>query len=243
LTESINVFITKSGATNKMPQCGGNYTVIIDQTLSRFDVWTVGDKIVAINYLGTTTTRTTSIMPFPCDGVYDKEDILNQRLEFYNYKDGSNGVPNASNISPPSCESFSFVRKNGANWQEALVKNISFRIVLLTPPNHIEITQIISYPQPISFGMPVNFNKGNIDVTPGVAATVSARILQLAMDNTVAKYGNKEVSELTVRLEFQEQLIKEYRDYSNGGIVNFNSTSNIIATQYKTNPLSSGDCD
>jgi hypothetical protein len=30
-------------------------------------------------------------MPFPCDGVYGKEDILNQRLEFYNYKDGSGG--------------------------------------------------------------------------------------------------------------------------------------------------------
>jgi hypothetical protein len=89
LTESINVFMTKSGATNKIPQCGGNYTVIIDQTISRYDVWTVGDKIVAINYLGTTTTRTTSIMPFPCDGVYDKEDILNQRLESYNYINGS----------------------------------------------------------------------------------------------------------------------------------------------------------
>lgn len=28
-------------------------------------------------------------MPYPCDGVYDKEDILNQRLEFYNYRNGS----------------------------------------------------------------------------------------------------------------------------------------------------------
>ncbi|MDX6183586.1 hypothetical protein SGQ44_14705 [Flavobacterium sp. Fl-77] len=148
LTESINAFVTRSDSANKIPQCGGNYTVFIDQTISRFDVWTVGEKIVAINYLGTTTTRTTTIMPFPCDGVYDKNDILNQRLELYTYKDGSNGVPNASNISPPSCESFSFVRKNGANWQEALVKNVSFRIILLTPPNHIEITQIISYPQP-----------------------------------------------------------------------------------------------
>jgi hypothetical protein len=146
LAESINAFANKSDTTNKIPQCGGNYTVFIDQTLSRFDVWTVGEKIVAINYLGTTTIRTTSIMPLPCDGVYDKNDILNQRLELYTYKDGSNGVPNASNISPPSCESFSFVRKNGANWQEALVKNVSFRIILLTPPNHIEITQIISYP-------------------------------------------------------------------------------------------------
>jgi hypothetical protein len=88
LTESINVFMTKSGATNKMPQCGGNYTVIIDQTTSRFDIWSVGNEIILIKYLGDTTTRTTSIMPYPCDGVYDKNDILNQRLEFYNYNTG-----------------------------------------------------------------------------------------------------------------------------------------------------------
>ncbi|MBW4359630.1 hypothetical protein [Flavobacterium taihuense] len=102
LAESINAFSTKSDATNKIPQCGGNYTVIIDQTLSRFDVWTVGDKIVAVNYLGTTTTRTTTILPFPCDGSYGKEDILNQRLEMYNYKEGSGGGNNPGiNLMPP----------------------------------------------------------------------------------------------------------------------------------------------
>ncbi|MEO8237606.1 MAG: hypothetical protein ABI576_05805 [Flavobacterium sp.] len=91
LAESINAFATKSDNTNKMPQCGGNYTVFIDQTLSRFDVWTVGDKIVAINYVGTTTNRTSTIMPYPCDGVYDKNDIFNQRLESYNFKNGTGG--------------------------------------------------------------------------------------------------------------------------------------------------------
>ncbi|WP_268846562.1 hypothetical protein [Flavobacterium aestivum] len=155
--------------------------------------------------------------------------------------DGSTTSP--ADSPPPSCESFNFTAKKGANWQEALIKNISFKVVLLTPPNHIQITQIINYPQPISFGMPINFNKGNGDVTSGVAATVSARVLQLAMDETIAKFGKTEVSELTVKLYFQEQLIKEYRDYTNGGIVNFNSTSNLTATQYKTNPLSSGNCD
>ncbi|MDX6183582.1 hypothetical protein SGQ44_14725 [Flavobacterium sp. Fl-77] len=92
LAESINAFVTRSDSANKIPQCGGNYTVFIDQTISRFDVWTVGEKIVAINYLGTTTTRTSSIMPFPCDGVYDKNDILNQRLESYNFKASSGGT-------------------------------------------------------------------------------------------------------------------------------------------------------
>lgn len=145
--------------------------------------------------------------------------------------------------TPPSCESFNFSSKKGANWQEAVVKNINFRIVLLTPPNHIQITQVISFPQAISFGMPINYNKGNGDITGGVAATVSARILQLVMDETVAKFGKTETTELTVRLYFQDKLMKEYQEYTNGGKVNFNSTSNIPATQYKTNLFSSGNCD
>ncbi len=146
-------------------------------------------------------------------------------------------------VLPPSCESFNFSSKKGTNWQEALVKNVNFKVVLLTPPNHIEITHVISYPPAISFGMPINFNKGNVDVTPGVAATVSAMVLQLAMDKTVTKYGKTDASELTVSLYFQEQLINEYREYTNGGKVNFNSTSNIKATEYKTKTLGTGNCD
>lgn len=156
---------------------------------------------------------------------------------------GNSSIISSIKVSPPSCESFNFTSKKGANWQEALVKNVQFKIVLLTPPNHIEITQIINYPQSISFGMPINFNKGNIDVTPGVAATVSAKILEKVMHDVVSKYGKTEASELTVRLYFQQQLIKEYREYSNGGVVNFNSNSSIKATQYKTNISSTGNCD
>lgn len=156
---------------------------------------------------------------------------------------GGSGGTSIEETAPPSCESFNFTSKKGANWQEAAVKNVNFRIVLLTPPNHIQITQVISFPQAISFGMPINYNKGNGDITAGVAATVSARILQLAMDETVAKFGKTETSESTVRLYFQDKLIKEYQEYTNGGRVNFNSTSNISATQYKTNLLSSGNCD
>jgi len=158
---------------------------------------------------------------------------------------GSNGSGDTASVAtaPPSCQSFNFTSRKGANWQEALVKNINFRIVLITLPNHIQITQVISFPQAVSFGMPIEYNKGNGDVSSGVAATVSARILQLAMDETVAKFGRTTASELTVRLYFQEKLMKEYRDYTNGGIVNFNANSNIPATQYKTNALSSGNCD
>lgn len=109
-------------------------------------------------------------------------------------------------------------------------------------PNGYRITQMINYPQAISFGMPINFNKGNGDVTLGVAATVSAKVLELSMGETIYRYGNKDVSELTVRIYFQERLQKNYADYTNGGRVNFNSASPINATNYKTNSLGTGDC-
>jgi len=146
-------------------------------------------------------------------------------------------------VIPPSCESFNFTSKKGANWQEAVVKNVQFKIVLLTPPNKVQITHVINYPQPISFGMPINYNKGNGDVTSGVAATVSAKVLQLVMDDVVKKYGRTEASEVTVSMYFRQKLIDEYREYTNGGIVNFNSTSNIKATEYKTSLFGTGNCD
>ena len=210
------------------------------------DIETTGGGIALREIPVQNNYRDTYIVYIPRDSVNNSVGSSESYTSSHGGDGGGSGVANTPVVPPaipPSCESFNFASKKGANWQEALVKNVNFKIVLLTPPNHIQITQIINYPQPISFGMPINFNKGNIDVTPGVAATVSARILQLAMDNTVAKYGKTEVSELTVRLYFQEQLIKEYREYSNGGIVNFNSTSNITATQYKTNASSSGNCN
>ncbi|WP_264532061.1 hypothetical protein [Flavobacterium sp. N502540] len=146
-------------------------------------------------------------------------------------------------VIPPSCESFNFTSKKGANWQEAVVKNVQFKIVLLTPPNKVQITHVINYPQSISFGMPINYNKGNGDVTSGVAATVSAKVLQLVMDDVVKKYGRTEASEVTVSMYFRQKLIDEYREYTNGGIVNFNSTSNIKATEYKTSLFGTGNCD
>jgi len=225
-----------------MPQCGGNYTAIIDQTLSRFDIWTVAGEIVAINYVGTTTNRTTTILPFPCDGQYDKNDILNQRLEFYNYKDGSGGIPETADyILPPSCESFNFI-KTTSLWQVALVKNISFTIVLLDGKG-AHITHRISYPQAISFGAPTNLQMGGANLTAGMVATISARALQTSIQDVVDKYARMEVPETVVDLYFRERLVKNYNFYISGGRANFNSTENLPATEYKTNLLFFDDCD
>ncbi|WP_374174941.1 hypothetical protein [Flavobacterium tructae] len=63
------------------------------------------------------------------------------------------------------------------------------------------------------------------------------------MDDVVKKYGRTEASEVTVSMYFRQKLIDEYREYTNGGIVNFNSTSNIKATEYKTSLFGTGNCD
>ncbi|CAM2868704.1 hypothetical protein [Flavobacterium frigoris] len=102
LAESINAFLTKSDATSKMPQCSENYAVTTHQIIDRYEVWTVGGEIILINYVSTTTTSTTTIMPFPCDGNYNNDDTLTQRLEFYSYHNGDGGgiaAPTAEDIA------------------------------------------------------------------------------------------------------------------------------------------------
>ncbi|KAF2081740.1 hypothetical protein [Flavobacterium sharifuzzamanii] len=151
-------------------------------------------------------------------------------------------TPTVDDDTPPSCESFNFTSKVGANWQESLVKNVYFRVILLDNKG-LTINHVVSYPQPILFGMPINLNKGNGDISGGAAATVSAMVLDKVMGEIVKKYGRTNVSDLTLRLEFQQLLISEYRTYTNGGTVNFNSASPLPATNYKTNASATGLCD
>ncbi len=145
-------------------------------------------------------------------------------------------------VVPPSCESFYFTSKKGANWQEAAVKNITLRIVILTQ-DKVEVTNTMIFPQAVLFGMPINYNKGNGDVKAGTAATISALSLNESMKEMTKLYSHTVVNELTLRTKFQEIVIKNYRLHTNGGTVNFNSTSSLPATNYRTNPRETGLCD
>lgn len=155
---------------------------------------------------------------------------------------GTPSAPEVKDDLPPSCESFNFTSKKGSNWQEAAVKNITLRIVVLTQ-DRVEVTNTMIFPQAVLFGMPINYNKGNGDVTPGAAATVSAIVLNKTMKEIAKLYTRTLTNELTLRTKFQELLINNYRIYTNGGTVNFNSTSSLPATNYKTNPRETGLCD
>lgn len=93
------------------------------------------------------------------------------------------------------------------------------------------------------FGCPTSLQVGDIEISPGLAANLSAKALQVSMDETVKLYGNKPVSELTVRLYFEGRLKYNYPLFIPGGRVNFNaSTFSGTATNYETNAFGNGNC-
>src|SRR5690606_7621772 len=76
---------------------------------------------------------------------------------------------------PPSCDSFNFENSLGY-WQQAAVKNIRFKVVVLSPQGaHINFS--ILYPSPILFGMPSNMTNGG-NISNGLAAELSAQALK-----------------------------------------------------------------
>jgi hypothetical protein len=97
LAQTINSFSVNSGATNKIPLCDNTYTQVVHQYNDRYEVWTVGTTIITIKYVGTTHTTITTVLPYPCDGVVDREALIIQRIGTYSYKNGS-GAGSASTI-------------------------------------------------------------------------------------------------------------------------------------------------
>lgn len=153
---------------------------------------------------------------------------------------GTPSAPEVKDDLPPSCESFNFTKTTN-NWQEALVKNVHFKVFLLNEKG-VEILHVIEFAQPIAFGTPLNIQVGNTNITPGIAANTSARALQRAMQDVIDRYGHTRESELTVRLYFEKRLKYNYPLYIHGGRVNFNATNNGRVTDYKTNIITGGDC-
>ena len=144
---------------------------------------------------------------------------------------------------PPSCKSFNFQKTTtDAYWQNAAVKNVRFRVIVLSNyGNYVNFD--IKYSQPILFGVPTNMvNGGNI--SGGLAAELSARALSVSMREVVNKYGKQPVSETQVRLFFEQRLKYNFPIITNGGRVTFNPMSLPVApTEYQTNHFGIGDCD
>lgn len=145
-------------------------------------------------------------------------------------------------VLPPSCESFNFVNTT-SNWQEAAVANIHFQVTVITPQGMF-VNLVVDYPQPILFGCPRNLVVGNTQITPGMAAELSARVLKLSMNQTVSKFGNKPVTSAIVKIYFESRLKHNYPLFIPGARVNVNANNySVTPTQYQTNAFGTGDCD
>ncbi|MEW2920598.1 hypothetical protein AB1A65_03955 [Muricauda sp. ANG21] len=141
----------------------------------------------------------------------------------------------------PSCESFNF-RNTTSLWQEAAVKGIRFKIVLISPKG-AKLANAVTITQPVLFGLPSNYSIGG-NLSAGSAAELSAKILSITMDQIVDRYSNTTVTDSFIAIQFRELLVKNYRDYTGGGgRVQFNYSGNLSATNYKTNLFGTGDCD
>ena len=140
----------------------------------------------------------------------------------------------------PSCESFNFV-VTAPFWQESAVKSIRFNVYILDQ-NGLRYAYTQLYSTPILFGMPSDLSNGGA-VSKGAAAEISADVLSYSIRATAHKFRGIFANETEIDLFFKNKLIENYRTYIPGGRVQFNSTTNLPATEYKTNFLGTGKCN
>lgn len=98
------------------------------------------------------------------------------------------------------------------------------------------------YGQPVLFGALSNLTNGG-NVSAGLAAEISANALRDAIRSTIQKFTNKYVNETEVDIYFKNKLKEEFDAHYPGGRVQFNSTTNLQPTQYKTFGILPDDCN
>ena len=113
------------------------------------------------------------------------------------------------------------------NSQEANVRNIHFNIVLVEVINGVKFKfdKHISLSKPTNFSGPI-FDRFDNEISFNLMATVSARALAEAMENTVAKFAGAEVSTTTVEYWFRDELKRIYSLGVPGGRVRYNHSAN-----------------
>ncbi|URM38215.1 hypothetical protein [Flavobacterium anhuiense] len=104
LAETINSFDASLDNTKKIPLCDGTYTQVVEQAQDRWRVVSLNGKILSVEYMDTVVTRTTTILPYPCDGSGDRDAIILQRTAHYYTDDGKSyaGISNLlETMMPP----------------------------------------------------------------------------------------------------------------------------------------------
>ncbi|AWK06341.1 hypothetical protein HYN56_19765 [Flavobacterium crocinum] len=83
LTKAINLFYAPSNNTSKIPLCDKTYTQVVELTEDHWRIVYNGTKILSVAYEGQKVTRSTAILPYPCDGSGDVDAIKLQRKAHY----------------------------------------------------------------------------------------------------------------------------------------------------------------
>lgn len=166
-----------------------------------------------------------SVNPIECGEGYVYDPVLNTCVE---EEDG------------PSCKSFNYVNTT-PTWQEAAVVDIDFHVYLFDGSG-LKYLYTQYYGQPVLFGAPSNLTNGG-NVSAGLAAEISANALRDAIRSTIQKFTNKYVNETEVDIYFKNKLKEEFDAHYPGGRVQFNSTTNLQPTQYKTFGILPDDCN
>lgn len=195
LTETINSFHVPSDITKKIPLCDKTYTQVVEQSEDRFRVVSVGTKILSVEYMKTVVTRTTTILPYPCDGSGDRDAIILQRIAHYYTGDGKSysGVSNLletiitdSSFSNNPCLVAVFTKLGGSSTFQTYLKqfdgNFSVANLKLTASNTISSGVNAETSPPSNYLIEISFNSNNLS-RPGldVARTFMHEIIHAEM--------------------------------------------------------------
>ncbi|MNQ59394.1 hypothetical protein D3C85_736330 [compost metagenome] len=159
----------------------------------------------------------------------------------------SGGSPNSGSSNNqevyPDCASINFIKIGNVPWQEAAVKNIHFNIEIiqsLTPL--ITSSEIIRLPQAVSFQMPTNTLVGNTYISPGAAASVTAKAIDMAMRQTKDYYKAVPATELMVDQFFKKALKDNFELMAPGSRFVLNPVNTVPPTEYQNNWFFPSDC-
>lgn len=230
---------------------------------------TCPEETVVTSGGGTTTTGSSGTLVEVCEvfvvTVYSTDGhgnryIHDQYLTYENCRteeqfsssDGENceeptgEIPiNEEDEEGPDCSSFNYrYLTSDQSWQAAGVKGFRFKIVVTsTTPGEPSLKTItLSWPEPILFGLPT-FKGTKGEIRNGQAATLSAELLEDAINNIGRRYKRTTTAANTIKIEFEKELKRQFE--WKGGRVNFNDmgSSPVIVTQYETRLWGTGNCD
>jgi hypothetical protein len=219
LAETINSLYVSSGITKKIPLCDKTYTQVVEQSEDRYRVVSVGGKILSVEYMDTVVTRTTTILPYPCDGSGDKDAIILQRVAHYYTGDGKSyaGVSGLLDaiITDPSfsnnpCLVAVFTKLGGSPTFQTYLKRFDadFSVADLKLSVGIDATHstasAVTY-QPVNSLIEIKFNPEKLNTPPlNIAKNFAHEILHAEMFEKLLRLSKKK--EIPWSAEFIESI-------------------------------------